>query len=777
MSHTNNVAATSDPDDPVLSVEDLSVTYRMDDGPDVRATQKVSFDIYPGTTFGLVGESGCGKTTAARALINLLDDNGEIVNGSIYKNGRDLTKLSDTELQSMRWNEIATIPQNVMNALNPVKTVGSQVLDVIQLHTDRDAQAAARHGADLFERVGLDPERMEDYPHEFSGGMLQRAVIAMAMSCDPDLIIADEPTTALDVVVQDEILSELAELQDEFGVSMLVISHDVGVMAEVCDDVGVMYAGELMEIGPTENVFVDPSNPYTLGLQNSFPSIEDPDRELVSIPGTAPELSGERTGCPFVERCPFATEECEQYNPDLKRTDDSPDHRSRCHYVDEADRLRKEAADPETWGGGVGDTGDPTPGENALVEADAVEKYFDDDQGLLDSLLGRETTPVRAVDGVSFDIREGEIFGIVGESGCGKSTLGRALLDLQPPTDGIVRFNNEPINDIPNREFRQAAQIIFQDPFESLNPRLTVRQTITEPMTLLGEDTTYSQRIARAKETLETVGLSPAEEYLDRFPDQLSGGERQRVSIARALVVDPSCLLADEPVSMLDVSIRASILNILRRLRREEGLTLSVISHDLSLIRNVCDRTAVMYLGKFAEVGDTDRIVKNPKHPYTEALVDSVPVPDPTRERESATIGGEPPSARDPPSGCRFHTRCPKVIPPEEFEFEDGRFRELMDLRQDIAEGSVRLKRARENTDNPEDPASVADTIRERRFSGSFVDASARAVVDEALTELVRGEEEAASERLSDTFTTPCEVEEPELTELDDGRSVSCHLY
>jgi peptide/nickel transport system ATP-binding protein len=777
VSRATDAAATDDPGGAVLSVEELSVTYRMGDEPDVRAVREVSFDVDPGTTFGLVGESGCGKTTAARALIDLLDDNGEITNGSIYKDGRDLTELSDAELRSVRWNEIATIPQNVMNALNPVKTVGSQVLDVIQLHTDRDAEAAQRHAADLFERVGLDPGRMNDYPHEFSGGMLQRAVIAMAMSCDPDLIIADEPTTALDVVVQDEILGELAELQDEFGVAMLVISHDVGVMAEVCDDVGVMYAGEMMEVGSAEDVFVDPSNPYTLGLQNSFPSIEDPERELVSIPGTAPELTGERVGCPFVERCPFATEECEQYNPELQAVDGDREHRSRCHYVDEADRLREEAADPETWGGGVGDTGDPTPGENALVEADGVEKYFDNEQGLLDSLLGREATPVRAVDGVSFDVHEGEIFGVVGESGCGKSTLGRALLNLQPPTGGVVRFDGEAVDDVPNREFRQAAQIIFQDPFESLNPRLTVRQTVVEPMTLLGEDTTYSQRVARAKETLEAVGLSPAEEYLDRFPDQLSGGERQRVSIARALVVDPSYLLADEPVSMLDVSIRASILNILRRLRREEGLTLSVISHDLSLVRNVCDRTAVMYLGKFAEVGDTDRIVEDPKHPYTEALVDSVPVPDPTRERESAAIGGEPPSARDPPSGCRFHTRCPKVIPPEEFEFADGRFRELMDLRQDLAEGTVRVERAREDADDADDPASVADAIRERRFSGSFVDTDARAVVDEALTELARGEEEAASERLADAFTTPCEVEEPELTELDDGRSVSCHLY
>ncbi|MFB6220242.1 MAG: dipeptide ABC transporter ATP-binding protein [Halolamina sp.] len=777
MSSTTTPTADEPNSGTVLDVEDLSITYRMDDEPDVHAVQNVSFSVEAGTTFGLVGESGCGKTTAARALIGLLDENGEVESGAVYKDGRDLTEVTDAELRSARWGEIATIPQNVMNALNPVETVGSQVLDVIQLHTDRDREEARRHAEDLFDQVGIGPERLNDYPHEFSGGMLQRAVIAMAMSCDPDLIIADEPTTALDVVVQDEILSELADLQSQHGVAMLVISHDIGVMAEICDDVGVMYAGELMEVGSAEDVFANPSNPYTLGLANSFPDITDPDRDLVDIPGTAPELTGEHQGCPFVERCPFATEECEQYRPDLQSAPGDPDHRSRCHYVDDVDRLREEAADPETWGGAPGGEESVDIGDETVLDADGVSKYFDTGTGLVDSLLGREATPVRAVDGVSFDVKAGEIFGIVGESGCGKSTLGRSLLNLDPATAGTVSLDGEAIDDIPNEEFRRRAQIIFQDPFESLNPRLTVQQTITEPLALLTDDLSYSERVAVAHETLAEVGLSPPEEYLSRFPDQLSGGERQRVSIARALIVDPSFLLADEPVSMLDVSIRASVLNILRRLRQEEGLTLSIISHDLSLIRNISDRTAVMYLGEFVEVGDTDAIVEDPKHPYTEALVDSVPVPDPTTEREPVDISGEPPSPRDPPSGCRFHTRCPAVIPPAEFEFADGRFRELLDLRQAIDTGSVRVGRAREDAEDPDDPESVAAALKRRRFDGAFVDSEAEAVVDEALAELARGDDEAATERLADAFTTPCEVDRPELTELADGRQVACHLY
>jgi len=758
----------------VLEVEDLSIEYRMEDGPNVNAVREVSFAIDRGRTFGLVGESGCGKTTAARALINLLDDNGEITGGHVYKDGRDLTDLSASEIQDVRWAEIATIPQNVMNALNPVETVGSQITDVITLHTDRDQEAAHTHAVDLFERVGLDPSRMADYPHEFSGGMLQRAVIAMAMSCDPDLIIADEPTTALDVVVQDEILTELADLQADFDVSILIISHDIGVMAEVCDDIGVMYAGEIMEIGTAEDVFGDPSNPYTMGLENSFPNIEAPDSDLVAIPGTAPDLTEAHTGCPFVDRCPFAEEECHEIHPQLYDAGDRPGHRSRCHFVDDVQRLRSAAADPATWGGGVDADGDPVPGDHPILTVEDLRKYFDNNQGIVDTLLRRDPTPVKAVDGVSFEVTDGELFGIVGESGCGKSTLGRTILDLEPPTSGSITF------DSPNgadRSFREIAQIIFQDPFESLNPRLTVRQTLMEPLSLLGDTRRYADRVTVIEDTLEAVGLSPADEYLDRFPDQLSGGELQRVSIARALVVDPEFLLADEPVSMLDVSIRASILNIFRRLRRDEDLTMSIISHDLSLVRNICDRTAVMYLGEFVEVGDTDTIVEDPKHPYTKALVDSVPVPDPTRERTPAEITGEPPSARDPPSGCRFHTRCPKVIPPEEYDFDQERFRELMDLRHAIADESVRLDRVRDSVEESDDLAAVAAAIRDREFSGGFQDPAVAEIVDEALELVADGQWTAAGDRLAEAFTTPCEVERPPLRELEDGRLVGCHLY
>ncbi|USZ70187.1 dipeptide ABC transporter ATP-binding protein (plasmid) [Halorussus salilacus] len=757
----------------VLEVEDLSVTYRMGDEPDVPAVRDASFTVERGKTFGIVGESGCGKTTAMRALIGLLDDNGEVTGGQVELNGRDLTTLSDAELRAVRWSEVAMIPQNVMNALNPVETVGSQIVDVICLHTDRSREAARAHAEDLFDRVGLDPSRMNDYPHEFSGGMLQRAVIAMAISCDPDLLVADEPTTALDVVVQDEILDELASIQEEFDLSVLVISHDIGVMAEICDDIAVMYAGEVMERGRVEDVFVDSANPYTLGLKNSFPSVDDADKELVSIPGTAPDPTNQPSGCVFRDRCPFATEECAEVEPDLQEAPGGTGHVSKCHYVDDIERIREEATDPAKWGGAESLADARTPTDEPLVEVEGLRKYFDNDRSLVDTLLGREPEPVRAVDDVDFTVNRGEFFGIVGESGSGKSTLGRLLLKLIEPTDGSIRFDGTDLTAIDRGDehaFRRDAQVIFQDPFESLNPRLTVQQTLLEPLSILGEVDSYSEQVDYAERVLEDVGLSPAEEYLRRFPDQLSGGERQRVAIARALVVDPEFIVADEPVSMLDVSIRANVLNLLERLGVERDLTFGIISHDISLVRNVCDRTGVMYLGEFVELGRTADLVDDPKHPYTKALVDSVPVPDPTVDRKGASIAGETPSPRDPPTGCRFHTRCPEVIPPAEFEFEPGQFRSVMDLRQDLAADRLRLNAVGERADG-----EVVEQLKAEYFE-EFRDPNAEAVIDEALEAVATGETDEALALLEDAFETPCETDVPEYHEVD-GIYVACHLY
>jgi peptide/nickel transport system ATP-binding protein len=764
----------------LLTIDDVSVTYQMEESADVQAVRDVSFSIKEGETFGIVGESGCGKTTIANAILKLLDDNGEITTGNVTLDGQDLSGMSEAEMRAIRWDEVATIPQNVMNSLNPVVTVGDQIVDVVQLHRNSSEEDARAHVADLFDRVGIDPNRMDDYPHEFSGGMLQRAVIAMAISCDPKMIIADEPTTALDVVVQKQILDELSEIQEEMGLSLLVISHDIGVMSEICDRLGVMYAGELMEIGTTEDIINNSSNPYTLGLKNSFPDIDNPDRDLVGIPGTAPDLSGERTGCVFRDRCPFADATCE-VDPGLRTVADDDSHQSRCHFVDEMSEIRSAATDAKTWTGEETErrTYDLDPNADTLVEGRNVTKHFDTNPGLVDTLLRRDHEPVRAVDGVDLEIKEGEVFGVVGESGCGKTTLGRLLMNLIELTEGEIDFGGRSVSSLSraeSQEFRRDAQIIFQDPFESFNPRLTIQQALMEPITLLGESLSYSERLERVEEVLRDVNLEPPEDYLERLPNQLSGGELQRVAIARALIVEPSFILADEPVSMLDVSIRANVLNVLQRLRAEHGLTYAVISHDISLVRNIATRAAVMYLGEFVEYGPTDAVVDDPKHPYTEALVESVPHPDPTRKSSAVEIEDETPSARNPPSGCRFHTRCPEVIPPEDMDIAQERFREIMDLRQDLAERTVHLEGARRKVDS-EDPERVADELKSRYFGGSFRDSSVETAVTEALHAAATGDFETATTTLAETFRSPCEMEAPELREIDDGRYVACHLY
>lgn len=764
----------------ILSIDDVSVTYRMEDSSDVEAVRGVDFQIEKGETFGIVGESGCGKTTLANSILQLLDENGEITEGSISLAGEELTTMSEHEIRAVRWSEVATIPQNVMNSLNPVVTVGDQIVDVVQLHQDLSEDAARSHVADLFDKVGIDTDRMADYPHEFSGGMLQRAVIAMAISCEPEMIIADEPTTAVDVLVQRQILNELMEIQEEMGLSLLVISHDIGVMADVCDRLGVMYGGEFMEVGTTEDVILDSSNPYTLGLKNSFPDIDDPDRDLVGIPGSASEFSGEMDGCVFQERCPFATDECST-DPGLQPVPGGKGHQSRCHFIEQMPEIRDSARKQSTWGGEnkAVQEYDVNPDAETIMSAQGAQRYFDTSPGILDTILRRDHEPVKAVDGIDFDIQTGEVFGIVGESGCGKSTLGRLMLNLIELTDGEIQFDETSLAGLSGkeeREFRREAQMIFQDPFESFNPRMTIQQALMEPLKLLGASLSYSERVKRVKDVLESVNLTPPDEYLERFPEQLSGGELQRVSIARALIVEPSFILADEPVSMLDVSIRANVLNVLQRLRAERDLTYAVISHDISLIRNISNRVAVMYLGEFVEYGPTDEVVDDPKHPYTQALVDAVPHPDPTKGGGKSEVKDEAPSPRNPPSGCRFHTRCPKVIPPEDIEVEQERFREIMNLRQDLAEGTVHLEGAKRRA-NSESLEAVVTELRTEYFDGQFADNEVEAIVEAALESTANGKFQDATETLKETFRSPCEIDHPELRETDDGRYVACHLY
>jgi peptide/nickel transport system ATP-binding protein len=642
----------------LLDVQDLEVTYSTQDGK-VHAVNGVSFGIDEGVNYGLAGESGSGKSTAAEAILGLLPDNGQIEGGQVQFKGRDLTTLSPKERRDVLWEEIAYIPQSAMDSLDPVMTTGAQIRQAIQKHRNVSTAKARDRVRELFDLVGLDPDRVDDYPHEFSGGMRQRVTIAMALALDPDLIIADEPTTGLDVIVQDKIVDTILDIQDRIDSSLLLITHEIGVIAETCDDLSILYGGKVMEQGSVDNVLINPTNPYTMGLKNSFPEIDETD-DPVSIPGSPPNLDSEPSGCVFRDRCPFATDECAESHPDFT---DLPNrnHRSACHYVQQAAQMRRDAADPETWGIADDEAADSDVGET-ILETHGLEKYYSQSQSLVSKFRGEEPNHVRAVDGVSLSVSRSEVLGVAGESGCGKSTLGETIALLEEPTGGDIVFDGEShdyYQDGNMKELRRKVQIIFQDPFDSLNPRQTVRELVGEPLTI--HDYRTDEREAAILETLEKVGLTPPRKFLDQYPHELSGGQRQRVAIARALVLDPDFLICDEPASMLDVSLKVNLLNLLRELADAEDIGIVYISHDLASLLQVSDRLAIMYLGRVVETGSVDQLADQPKHPYTESLLSATPEKDPSIDRDRVLLDGEPPDPVDLPPGCAFAPRCPKA--------------------------------------------------------------------------------------------------------------------
>ena len=642
----------------LLTVEDLKVTYATDAEP-VHAVNDVSFRIEEGVNYGLAGESGSGKSTIAEALLGLLPGNGTVEHGTIEFNGRDLTALSAAERRDVLWEDIAYIPQSAMDSLDPVMTTGDQIAQAIHTHRNVSDAKASDRVRELFEIVGLDPERVDEYPHEFSGGMRQRVTIAMALALEPDLIIADEPTTGLDVIVQDKIIDKILEIQERMDSSLLLITHEIGVIAETCDELSILYGGKVMEQGSVDNVLVNPTNPYTMGLKNSFPELDEGE-DPVAIPGSPPNLNHEPTACVFVDRCPFATDECRESHPELV---DLPNrnHRSACHRVKEAAQLRREADKPETWDIPNDGDADSDRGE-VILETDGLEKHYEQSQPLLSKFRGEDPDHVKAVDGVSLSVSRSEVLGVAGESGCGKSTLGETMALLEDPTGGELVFDGEPYEyyqDGNLQEFRRKVQIIFQDPFDSLNPRQTVRKLVGEPLTI--HDYRTDEKEQAIIETLEKVGLTPAEKFLDNYPHELSGGQRQRVAVAKALVLDPDFLICDEPASMLDVSLKVNLLNLLRGLADAEDIGIVYISHDLASLMQVSDRLAIMYLGRIIEEGDVDRIANQPKHPYTSALLSAAPEKDPTVDRARVLLEGEPPDPVDLPSGCAFAPRCPKA--------------------------------------------------------------------------------------------------------------------
>jgi peptide/nickel transport system ATP-binding protein len=632
---------------PVLSVRGLEVTF----AGSIPAVRGIDFDVYPNEVLGIVGESGSGKSVTSLAVAGLLPTAARI-SGSILLQGTEVTRADAETLRRMRGEAVGFIFQDPATTLNPVLTVGRQITEGEVAHHRLSRREARRRAVDLLREVDIaDPAgRAGQYPHQFSGGMRQRAVIAMAMAGRPRLIIADEPTTALDVTVQAQVLALLAKRQAETGAAAILITHDLGVVAEVAHRVAVMYGGRIVETGPVEEVFRRPRHPYTVALLDSIPRIDRTDARLNPIPGQPPTPTELPTGCTFHPRCHIGCNRprCATEEPRLRAV--SGGQEAACHYVEEV------APSPvRVWARPAADGAAPAA-RMPLLTADRLEVHFPIKAGVLRRTVGW----VKAVDGVSLAVHAGETVSLVGESGCGKTTTARAIMGLVSATGGSIRFQGQQISGLPRpawRSIRRQMQYVFQDPFSSLNPVLTVGEIVAEPLRIHGlyEDIGGARRIA---ELIDRVGLSRT--MLDRYPHEFSGGQKQRIGIARALALEPRLLILDEPVAALDVSIQAQIVNLLQDLQRELGLAYLFIAHDLSVVRHISDRVAVMYLGRIVEESTKTSLYEAPTHPYTQSLLSAVPVPDPAarNSRRRIVLEGEIPNPAAPPSGCTFHPRC-----------------------------------------------------------------------------------------------------------------------
>ena len=625
---------------PLLRVENLVTAFGH--GADaMRVVDGVSFQVAAGETYALLGESGCGKSMTALSLMRLLPDGGRIAAGSVKLGEEDVLALPEHEMRRVRGGGMAMIFQEPMLALNPVIRVGAQIIEALALHRNLRGQAATDAARELLDAVGIPDaaRRLDSYPFELSGGLRQRVMIAMALAGRPKLLIADEPTTALDVTIQAQVLEVLRRLRAEQRMGMLLITHDLGVVAENADRVGVMYAGELVEEGARDAFFAAPQHPYSRMLFDALPRPGDGGR-LTTIPGQVPRLDATLHGCRFAPRCPFAERRCRLESPDWQTLNGQ---RVRCHLAGTLPARSPTEASTHSR---------PVAAPQSLLQVAGLKVYFPVRRGLLQRTVGQ----VRAVDDVSLSIEAGRTLALVGESGCGKTTVGKALLRLIEPTAGTIRLSGETIAAGNTASLRRQAQMVFQDPFSSLNPRMRVADILLEGMDALGVGAARDRREAMVR-LLSQVGLP--DDAGGRYPHAFSGGQRQRIAIARALAVSPRLVICDEPTSALDVSVQAQILNLLKDLQDNLGLAYLFITHNLAVVEYLAHDVAVMYLGRIVEQGAAADVLRAPRHPYTQALLGAVPGPDVRLRRELVVLPGSVPSPTNPPAGCRFHTRCP----------------------------------------------------------------------------------------------------------------------
>jgi peptide/nickel transport system ATP-binding protein len=689
---------------PVLEITNLSTHIKLTSSV-VQAVGNIDMHIEAGETLGIVGESGCGKSMTGLSIMGLLPPGGSIVGGSIKLNGREIVGLPGEELRKIRGNEIAMVFQDPLTSLDPTKTIGYQVAEPVRLHRGASKAAALDRAAEVLGMVGLPrpKERLNDFPHQLSGGLRQRVMIAMALACEPKLLIADEPTTALDVTIQAQILELLGDLKERLGMAMLLITHDMGVIAGHADRVNVMYAGRVVETADVNELFSRMHHPYTQALLASIPRLSsDRDKALHAIGGLPPDLSNPPAGCRFAARCAYATDKCRTDEPALISSE-LPAHKFSCWHpvngpleltvagaggpsagdiglaegvtaeesgltpvadvpvvivnepepvVAAAERTEPVVAAAERTEAGVNGNGKP------LLELRDLVKEYPVTSG---AIMQRKVGSVKAVSGVSFSVPAGKTLGLVGESGCGKTTIGKMIVALEQPNSGSVLLEGTDVSKMRGsdlRKHRRDLQLMFQDPYSSLDPRMRVGSIIREPLQIQGIGSAADQR-NRVYELLAEVGLP--KNAVERYPHEFSGGQRQRIGLARALTLNPKVIVADEPVSALDVSIRAQVLNLMKRLQAAHGLTYVVISHDLAVVKYLAERIGVMYLGKLVEVGSAGDIYERAAHPYTAGLIATIPVPEPDVEKakDGAAIKGELPSPVNPPTGCRFRTRCP----------------------------------------------------------------------------------------------------------------------
>ena len=673
----------------LLSVENLKTYFRTPEGL-ARAVDGISFEIAPNEIFALVGESGCGKSVTALSVIQLVaQPAGFIAGGAINYKGQDITRLPEVEKRKIQGNDIAMVFQEPMTSLNPVFTVGSQISEAIRQHQNLRGAAARNAAIEMLDLVGI-PEpgaRYDEYPHQMSGGMKQRVVIAMALSCRPGLLIADEPTTALDVTIQAQILELIQRLQQELQMAVLLITHDLGVVANIADRVAVMYAGKIAEMGTWEQLYKTPQHPYTVKLLESTPARDKRGTQLHTITGRVPKATDYNDGCRFADRCPKVMDDCETIPPTL-HTANGSEHNVACHLYNpeppfstktdsRATRLELETDGEdgriEEWKNGGQSTSHPSvvtdedpsanlptsQPSNLLLQVKNFCVHYPIQKGIFKRTVGY----VYAVDDVTLDIPRGKTLALVGESGSGKTSFGKALLRLGVPVKGALVYDGANIATTTRQQmhpYRKRMQIIFQDPYASLNPRMTVGAIIQEGMQAHGIGESVAAREHRVAELMQRVGLSP--DMVTRYPHEFSGGQRQRIGIARCLAVDPEFIVCDEATSALDVSVQAQILNLLKSLQNDFNLTYLFITHNLSVVEYFADEVAVMYLGRIVERGATEEIFDSPKHPYTRALLSAVPKMDPQTGVEKIRLEGDVPSPINRPSGCHFHPRCPEVM-------------------------------------------------------------------------------------------------------------------